>query len=139
MLEKIPEIRLLRPLLMEAAVLDFGMEAELSLAPGPGLLDRLVLVMDLLADERMETLLAEVRLRKLLPGVLLGLTIVFFDSAARAALAAVGRLKRDAADSLENHRVSSFSMKSVLTLDGVIYVVQDRSKYDEGQEHNEKV
>jgi hypothetical protein len=125
LLEKIPEMRLLRPLPMEVAVLDFGREAELSWILELGLLDGVVLATDSLADERMETLLAEARLRKLLPGVLPGLTIVFFDSAARAALVAVGRLKRDAADSLGIHGISSFLMKSVLS-DRVIYAVQER-------------
>ncbi len=49
----------------------------------------------LLADEKIKDLLAEVLFEKLVRGVAMD----FFDSAARAALAAVGRLKRAAAES----------------------------------------
>lgn len=91
-------------------MLDLGKEAEPSPMLDPALFDGVLLATDLLADERMETLLAEARLRKLLPEV----SIDFFDSAARAALAAVGRASRETAESLEDLRVSNFLIKNVL-------------------------
>ena len=83
------------PFLIEVTVLDLGKEAEVPLILEPGLLSGVLLITDLLADETMEILFAEALFKKILPGV----SMDFFDSAARAALAAVGRLKRAVADS----------------------------------------
>jgi hypothetical protein len=81
--------------LREVAVVEVARDVLEPLRREPGFSEGVLLVTNLLAEERRDDLLVEPLFKKVLPG----LSMVFFASAARAALAAVGRLKRDAAES----------------------------------------
>lgn len=108
-------MRLLKPFPIEVVVSDFGMEESLPRSLGLVLFNGVPDAVDLVADESIEALLAEVRLRKDLSLW----SIAFLDSAARAALAAVGRLSREAADSLAKRKsvIQSYRVTSNLQRD----------------------